>query len=810
MSIREYFAGKEVLITGATGLVGKVLLEKILHDLPEIPRVYVLIRKKVSRAGKTDSPQERLHKEILASSAFDRLRQIHGDSFSSLVRDKVEAVPGDLAEEHLGMDDLTRLRLQERVRVIINCAAVVTFDAPIGAALNLNTLGPMRILEFARGCADPVVAHVSTCYVNGTREGVVSEDPLDPTQAMLQRGSGRNDPYDVDEEVEAISSLIRDVEDRSLTRWRRMAFAYGARRGKTRRGNSGEHDRSSAAETLRREWVDRRLIKEGMRWSRRRGWNDVYTFTKAMGEQMIMRHRGNVPTVIFRPSIIESAFESPMPGWLDGMRMIDPLIVAYGRGQLVDFPGNPDATLDLVPVDMVVNALLASVPGAPDNSRVAVYQLATGMNNHLTMREFCELVQDSFQRQALSGRGAPSEALPSITFPSAASFLRGLRYRQILPLRALEAAAWLGSLTSWGRRRRNIFRARRSGAERLAYWARLYSPYTGVLCRYQSEQMGKVLGALDDEERQKFNFDVAGIDWRHYVQDIHIPGVRQFLLGIKPKAGLSPEGVNTESQQDKGRPQTGPEAPEEKKGRPARTPSATGRRHPMITDLPEERELTIWVGSHRLRRPARAMTRWLLALAYRYYLGFEFEGVEHVPTSGPVIVVANHNSHLDTGALLVVLGNRIRDLHPVAAKDYWFRDRLWSWASRTFINAIPFDRHARLSEGLGLAVALLRQNHSLLYFPEGGRSVTGEMRPFKAGVGVLALESGASIVPTNITGSFEALAKGSWLPKRREIRVRFGTPIPVDQYFQPQGNGSTQELARRITDDAQKAVEALC
>jgi 1-acyl-sn-glycerol-3-phosphate acyltransferase len=75
---------------------------------------------------------------------------------------------------------------------------------------------------------------------------------------------------------------------------------------------------------------------------------------------------------------------------------------------------------------------------------------------------------------------------------------------------------------------------------------------------------------------------------------------------------------------------------------------------------------------------------------------------------------------------------------------------------------------------------------------------------------VLALESGASIVPANITGSFEALAKGSWLPKRREIRVRFGTPIPVDQYFQPQGNGSTQELARRITDDAQKAVEALC
>jgi 1-acyl-sn-glycerol-3-phosphate acyltransferase len=547
-----------------------------------------------------------------------------------------------------------------------------------------------------------------------------------------------------------------------------------------------------------------------MRWARRRGWNDVYTFTKAMGEQMIMRHRGDVPTVIFRPSIIESAFEAPAPGWLDGMRMIDPLIVAYGRRQLVDFPGNPDTILDLVPVDMVVNALLASVPTAHDRPGVAVYQLATGMNNPLTMRVFCKLVQDSFELQALSGRGAPPQALPPITFPSAASFLRRLRYRQILPLRALGAAAWVVSFTSWGRRQRDIFRARRSGAERLAYWARLYSPYTGVLCRYQSDQMWKVLDALDGEERRKFNFDVAGIDWRHYIHDIHIPGVRQFLLGIKPRASVSAAGVNSESKPDTARPQTGTEALEEKKGRPARTASSTGRRHYMITDLPGERELTIWVGTHRLRRPARAMTRWLLALAYRYYLGFQFEGVEQVPTSGPVIVVANHNSHLDTGALLVVLGNRIRDLHPVAAKDYWFRDRVWSWGSRTFINAIPFDRHARLSEGLGLAVALLRQNHSLLYFPEGGRSVTGQMRRFKAGVGVLALESGASIVPANITGSYEALAKGSWLPKRRKIRIRFGTPIPVDQYFQSHGNGATQELARRITDDAQKAVEALC
>jgi 1-acyl-sn-glycerol-3-phosphate acyltransferase len=134
---------------------------------------------------------------------------------------------------------------------------------------------------------------------------------------------------------------------------------------------------------------------------------------------------------------------------------------------------------------------------------------------------------------------------------------------------------------------------------------------------------------------------------------------------------------------------------------------------------------------------------------------------------------------------------------------------LTSWVSHTFIDAIPFDRRARFSQSLGLGVALLRENHSLLFFPEGGRSTTGKMRPFKSGIGVLALESGAPIVPARISGSFEALAKGRWFPKRHGIHVRFGAPIAVEPYLPSHGDGDMPELARKITDDVQKAVEAL-
>ena len=131
------------------------------------------------------------------------------------------------------------------------------------------------------------------------------------------------------------------------------------------------------------------------------------------------------------------------------------------------------------------------------------------------------------------------------------------------------------------------------------------------------------------------------------------------------------------------------------------------------------------------------------------------------------------------------------------------------WASRTLIDAVPFDRQGLATESLGLAIALLRRDHSLIYFPEGGRSATGEMQPFRAGIGLLAIESGAPVIPANVSGTYEALPKGSSFPKHHPIRVRFGAPISMQPYLQSRGDEGVQDLARRITEDVQKAVEAL-
>ena len=157
----------------------------------------------------------------------------------------------------------------------------------------------------------------------------------------------------------------------------------------------------------------------------------------------------------------------------------------------------------------------------------------------------------------------------------------------------------------------------------------------------------------------------------------------------------------------------------------------------------------------------------------------------------------------------MVLLARGGKVHPLAAKDYFFRNWFSSWAFRSFVDVAPFDRQGHTTESLGLALGLLNRSHSVLFFPEGGRAADGQMGPFKAGIGLLALESGAPVLPAYIRGSFQVLPKGRSIPKRHRIEVRFGPPITMDLYLQSKNGESRLELGRKITEDIERAVRAL-
>ena len=779
-AVRDYYAGKVVLLTGATGLLGKVLVEKLLRDFTHIRRLYVLIRPKTHPNGTVTEPRDRLWHEVLQSSAFDRLRGSLGERFSALVEEKVVAVAGDLSQDRLGMDEETYRRLQGEVQLVINCAAMVTFDGPLDTGLSLNTLGPRRVLEFA-SASSPVIAHVSTCYVNGTRQGAIVEEPLDPRLVISNASGARRAPYDVEKEVEALLRRIAKIKARSLPLWRRISAL-----------------RSGASETgrTRRAWVEKQLVEEGLRWARSRGWSDTYTFTKAMGEQLLLRYRGDVPVVIVRPAIIEGALEAPEPGWLDGFRMLDPLVVAYGRGSLPDFPGNPQSVLDIVPADVVVNALLAIIPQARAGDEEMVYQVASGVENPITLREFADLVQDHFQRQSLTGRGGVQRPLPRVTFPKRDRFLRRLRYRFIFPLRVLDVLATVLSPLPQGRRLRAQVRSRLAALGRLEYYIRIYGPYAEVSCQYISSRVRAVWDGLSEDDRALLNFDLSGLDWRHYIQEVYVPGIRRFLLGMPAPQGRAPTALAEEAHG------SGP------------TADGTGllveerRSVPSILAAPSS-EVDRWARRTPLTRLVRWSFRIVTGLGYRFYLSLRCEGVQNIPTPGPFIVAANHNSHLDTGAILQGLGKRADRVSALAAKDYWFRNKLLSWFADTVLGTAPFDRHSRVAESLGLAVGLLGRGRSLLFFPQGGRSASGGPQPFKGGIGLLALETGVPVVPAKVTGTYQALPKGRFLPRRHAVVVRFGSPIYPASYRQSGAGTDLPEAARRFAADVQRAVEAL-
>ena len=174
MNIKGFFKDKTIFLTGTTGFVGKVVLEKFMRSLPEFKRIYVMVRPK-----KSIQIQERLEKEILNSEIFDNLFAQH-PGLKELMRTKVIAVGGDLVMEGLGISAEVRATLVRELDVIINVAASVNFNDPLLDAIQINYMGSMRMLELAKECQNLLVfTHVSTAYANSNRFNHIEEKIYD-------------------------------------------------------------------------------------------------------------------------------------------------------------------------------------------------------------------------------------------------------------------------------------------------------------------------------------------------------------------------------------------------------------------------------------------------------------------------------------------------------------------------------------------------------------------------------------------------------------------------------------------------------
>lgn len=152
------------------------------------------------------------------------------------------------------------------------------------------------------------------------------------------------------------------------------------------------------------------------------------------------------------------------------------------------------------------------------------------------------------------------------------------------------------------------------------------------------------------------------------------------------------------------------------------------------------------------------------------------EGRENLPAKPPFVLVANHASHLDALVLAAPLDWRLRDrIFPIAAGDVFFTGPAISAFAALMLNALPMWRKRCGPHALQeLKRRLIEEPCAYILFPEGQRTRTGEMLPFKAGLGMLIAETDVPIIPCYLSGTFEALHPDSTWPKRHPIHVRIG------------------------------------
>ncbi|MDQ1631045.1 MAG: alcohol-forming fatty acyl-CoA reductase [Frankiaceae bacterium] len=508
-TLREQLAGKRMFLTGATGFVGEALLERLLTDFADL-RLSVLVR---ARGGQSATDR---FAALLEKPAFGRLRETR--PVEELLA-AVQVVDGDLSSVPPLPDD---------VDIVIHCAGEVSFDPEIaeGFAANLGGLREvLRVTKEAaqRGGRRPHFLHVSTAYVAGLRAGLIPEGPLH---------------HAVDWQVEEAAAQRAQTACEEATRTPEALAGYNNEAAEAV-GRAGLPAVAAEAERLRVRDVHKRRVDAGRERARSLGWTDCYTFTKALTERYLEQNAGDLPFTVVRPSIIESALARPYAGWIEGFKMAEPLILAYGRGELPDFPSAPDGVIDIIPVDLVVNAIVAAAANPPaDGEPAHYYQVCSGRQNPLLFQDLYDIVHDYFGRKPLIKRGRGEIAAHTWAF-AGASRIEARLERGEKVVKFAERA--LGMLPRSSRLRETAKELDRTSA-RLRFLRRyqdLYKSYTQAELIYDDTNTAALHAALSSGDQAEFGFDPTGYDWRGYLER-HCDSVTAGLRYLQTTPGKPP------------------------------------------------------------------------------------------------------------------------------------------------------------------------------------------------------------------------------------------------------------------------------
>jgi long-chain acyl-CoA synthetase len=521
MSIRETLAGKHILLTGASGFLGKVWLGLVLHHVPQIGRIYVLVR------GKGRGARERFEKIVGTSPAFKPLHDAHGARMSEFMSRRIEVVEGDVSEPGLGLAPEIAERLLRDVDVVINFAGLVDFNPDVREALASNVDGTLNVADFVERSDHATLLHVSTCYVAGERDGFIPED-------VLRDRTPAGQPIAAADEYREIERIIADVEaenddPKTEAGLRQDVVARLAERG------SGHDERRIAdmVGRLKRKRLRENMAKAGTDRAKQLGWPNTYTYTKALAE-LLLCERAALRFAIFRPAIVESAIDYPFAGWNEGFNTSGPLVYLAGTWfrHVPAAHGNP---LDVIPVDYVCKALCIVAAALLRGEAERVYQCGSSDRNFLAIDRLTELSALGHRRHLREHGKSALEKLVLSRWDALAADrehvfnvtnIRKLLGQVVRYLRHGRPEKIPSEVREWAD---DVAKSSDSTVRKLRQIEDvldLFMPFTyDHYCVFECQAV--VRHAVSEAE---FRFAPEDIEWRTYWLDVHMPGLRRWCF----------------------------------------------------------------------------------------------------------------------------------------------------------------------------------------------------------------------------------------------------------------------------------------
>ncbi|MGA9798093.1 MAG: SDR family oxidoreductase [Terriglobales bacterium] len=536
LSVRRALAGKHVMLIGVTGFIGKVWLVNTLMELPEIGRIYLLIRRQ-----KSNPAARRFEKLVEESPVFDPLYERYGAELSRFLRDRVEVIEGDVCQPGLGLTPEVSQTLRKNLDLIINSSGLTDFNPDLRDALATNVDAAVNVVEFVRQSDHAGLLHLSTCYVAGARDGRVAEIMRpDYTPAGVAT-------FDAENEWRELHAFVKQAEQR--------AESAEVNEELRRQSLSKEHaakDLSGAAlenqiRKNRFRWLREHLTEAGMKRAAELGWPNTYTLTKSLAESLISKYGVGLPIAVVRPAIVETSVAEPFVGWNEGINTSASLSYLLGTS-FRQLPTNEKKRLDIIPVDSVCRGMTLIAAALVERRHEPLYQLATSVTNPCDMRRSIELTSLAHRKHYRAQEGLEYwlrlrlDAIPvskerynRMSAPAQKAIVKSIqRVMSPLPLKK----------TPLVRAERNL--------EKVEKLIKLFEPF--ILHNEQdfsADNVERLSYALTADEKSAFGYDTRSIDWWDYWINIHIPALRKWTypliegrpLEARPSRALQPAAV---------------------------------------------------------------------------------------------------------------------------------------------------------------------------------------------------------------------------------------------------------------------------